>query len=104
MSNYETIKSAIENKHQIHAIYQGHLRLMCPHCLGTKAGVQQALFYQFGGSSSKGAIIPDSPQNWRCIPIDTLEIVDVVSDTWHTCGNHSTPSKCIDDKHIEVCY
>jgi len=104
MSNYETIKLAIENKHQVHAKYQGHLRLMCPHCLGTKKGVDQALFYQFGGTSSQGAIIAGHPKNWRCIPIETIEIVGIVDDKWHTCDNHLVASNCIDTKHVEVCY
>ena len=57
MSTYELVKYAILNKKQIIAEYQGHYREMCPHAIGTKNGYQQALFYQFGGSSSKGIVM-----------------------------------------------
>ena len=32
--NYEKIKSAIKTKKQVHAVYGGHVREMCPHVLG----------------------------------------------------------------------
>jgi hypothetical protein len=55
MSNtYNAIRNAIANKQQVVATYKGHVREMCPHVIGTKNGREQALFYQFGGTSSSG--------------------------------------------------
>ena len=71
-SNYDIIKEAIKQKLQIHAHYNGHSWEMCPHVLGFKDGRRQALFYQFGGTSSSGLEPLGSPKNWRCIPIDKL--------------------------------
>ncbi|MGC3991461.1 MAG: hypothetical protein QM796_17605 [Chthoniobacteraceae bacterium] len=101
-TTYNTIKSAILNKQQVVATYNGHVREMCPHVIGTKNGREQALFYQFGGTSSSGAIVPNSPQNWRCIPIEGLTKVSVRSGVWETGTNHSRPQTCVDDIDVEV--
>ena len=100
-ANYATIRTAILNKQQVVATYQGHVREMCPHVIGTKGGREQALFYQFGGTSSSGSIIPKSPKNWRCIPIDGLSNITVRSGTWHSGGNHSQAQTCVDDIDVE---
>lgn len=101
-SNYELIERAIKEKLQVTAVYQDHYREMCPHALGTKAGRQQALFYQFGGMGSRGPVTPDSPNNWRCIPIEGLTNIELHAGEWHTADNHSRAQTCVDQIHIEV--
>lgn len=101
---YDLVKQAIIEKKQIFATYQGYDREMCPHAIGTKNGRQQALFYQFGGESSRGRIIADSPQNWRCLRIDELDDVRLVNGEWKTGANHSRPQTCIDIIDVEVSY
>lgn len=95
---------AIENRQQIHAHYNGLLRLMCPHVLGEKNGVMHCLFYQFDGDSSSRPIEPGSSANWRCIDIERLEGVEVVNGKWYTADNHSRSQTCVDDVHAEVDY
>lgn len=102
MNVYEVIKEAIQNKKQIIAQYRGHAREMCPHVIGVKSGRQQALFYQFGGTSSSGQITPNSPNNWRCIPIQGLSNVRSQDGEWHTGTNHSRPQTCVDDIDVVV--
>lgn len=102
MSTYEIIKDAILNKKQIIATYQGYVRELCPHAIGTKNGREQALFYQFGGYSSQGRIVPGSPSNWRCLPIDGLSNISVRNGDWHTAGNHSIAQTCVDLIDVEV--
>jgi len=105
MNNYMLIRDAILNKQIVKAVYKGHFREMCPHVLGTKNGRRQCLFYQFGGSSSSGGYIqPGSPANWRCIPIYSLEDVEVTDGEWHTAANHSRPQTCVDNIEAEVAY
>lgn len=36
--NYTIIRNAILNKQQVIFVYQGHIREMCPHVIGTKEG------------------------------------------------------------------
>lgn len=102
MSTYEIIKDAINNKKQIIATYQGYVRELCPHAIGTKNGREQALFYQFGGHSSSGTIVTGSPSNWRCLPLDGLSNISVQDGTWYTAGNHSRTQSCIDWIDVEV--
>lgn len=101
-NNYDLIAKAIKEKLQVTAFYQGFYREMCPHALGSKNGRKQALFYQFGGESSKGTVTPGSTFNWRCIPIDGLTEVTLQSGQWYTAENHSQAQTCVDQIDIEV--
>lgn len=101
---YDIIRSAIEKKQQVFASYDGRPREMCPHSIGTKNGVEQALFFQFGGDSSKGPITTDTKDNWRCVILSKLSNVTVRDGTWHTFGNHSMPSTCIDTIDLQVAF
>ena len=102
MDVYETIRQAILNKQQIVATYNGYSREMCPHTLGTKNGKHHCLFYQFGGASSSGVIVPGLDKNWRCISIDGLSNLVVQNGAWHTATNHSRHQTCIDYIDVEV--
>jgi hypothetical protein len=104
MNNYELIRNAILNKQQVFAIYETYSRELCPHAIGIKNGRQQALFYQFGGSGSKGPIVPGALSNWRCLPIEGLSNITVQAGKWHTAENHGKAQTCIDDIDIEVTY
>ena len=105
MSNdYEVIKQAIINKSSISATYKGYYREVSPHVIGTKNGRKQALFYQFGGESSSGAILPNAKSNWRCMPISELSNVSPINKGWHTVNSHSTAQSCVDTIDAEVRY
>lgn len=101
-SVYDIVRNAIATKQIIVANYQGHTREMCPHVIGRKNGREQALFYQFGGTSSSGPIVADSPNNWRCIPLQGLTNVTSQAGSWHTAGNHSRSQVCVDEIDLEV--
>jgi hypothetical protein len=104
MDAYEIVRQAILNKLHVVATYNGHLREMCPHTLGTKRGRQQGLFYQFGGTSSSGLSRAGSPENWRCIFIDQLRDISTRDGEWHTAPNHSRPQTCVDLIDAEVTF
>lgn len=97
---YSIIRDAIVAKHQIVATYRGHRREMCPHVLGTKDGRVRALFYQFGGSSSSGLADRRSVANWRCIPLDQLEDVEVRDGPWYGTAAGTSRQTCVD--HVDV--
>ena len=99
---YALIRQAIQNKQQVTATYHGHHREMCPHVLGMKGGRRQALFYQFGGSSSSGLAPAGSMDNWRCVIIDQLQNVSLRDGEWHSAANHSRPQTCVDQIDVEV--
>jgi hypothetical protein len=103
-STYQIVKEAILDKHSISAFYNGFQREMCPHAIGTKKGIPQALFYQFGGESSSGLAPAGSPDNWRCITLSKLSGVRSDQGEWHTAPNHSRPNTCMDQIDVEVRY
>ena len=102
--NYNRVREALLKKQQVVAEYNGHLREMCPHVIGLKKGREQALFYQFGGTSSSKAIMPGSKENWRCIPIDGLRVIEIRDGEWYSSSDHTRPQTCVDDIDVEVAY
>jgi hypothetical protein len=100
-NTYAVVRQAIIDKHQILATYKGHHREMCPHVIGTKNGRQQALFFQFAGSSSTG--LPPGGE-WRCLPIDGLSEVISQPGEWYTGADHSQPQTCVDIVDVEIEY
>jgi len=101
MSNTSLIKRAIKDKAQIHAKYKGHHRLMCPHAIGTRNGVKQALFLQFGGGSET-RLTPNHAEDWRCLPVDELTEVRYFAGPFHTADNYSLQKNCMDTVDAEI--
>jgi len=101
-----TLKKAISQRIPISAVYDGRVRLLCPHVLGrNKEGKYQALFYQFGGESSKGILPDGSPENWRCLAVEKLfSVAANAAGGWHTAPNHSRPQTCVRFIECEVSY
>jgi len=104
MNTYNQIREAIISKKQVKAVYNDHYREMCPHVIGKKNEREQALFYQFAGTSSQGLDYSGSSKNWRCIPIEGLSQVKIVDGVWHTAPNHSRPQTCVDEIDVEVSF
>ncbi|PCI24746.1 hypothetical protein COB57_03135 [Candidatus Peregrinibacteria bacterium] len=96
----QTIKEAIYNKQQIHAIYAGKNRKFCPHQIGEKSGKTHCLFLQFGGESTSGLGNPEN--NWRCIDVSLLSNVKVVEGQWYTASNHANKNSCVDSPECTV--
>lgn len=98
--NYKIVRSAIENKQSIKAMYHDKLRLLSPHTLGHTDNHEQALFYQFGGESNSRPIVPGSAhrENWRCFNLEKLTILSIINE-WHTSNDHSRPQTGV--KHVE---
>jgi hypothetical protein len=102
---YALIRQAILQKQTISADYKGYYREMAPHTLGTsKSGVEQALFYQFGGESSSGLAPFGDPKNWRCMPLSELANVKVIGAPWTSAPNHSRAQTCVAEVDVEVDY
>ncbi len=99
MSVEETIITAIRSKLVVAADYQGYQRVMCPHVIGYKGSILNALFFQFAGGSKSG--LPPGGQ-WRCIHVDELTNVTAAPGEWHTGPDHSRPQNCVDTIIAEV--
>ena len=104
METYEAVKSAIQSKSAISAVYDKLPRLLCPHVIGTKGGTEQYLAWQYGGETSKGEISNSNPANWKCLKISKLSDVQLINDSWHTGDNHSQTQTCVDAIDVEIAY
>lgn len=100
-AEYDTLRDAIEAKSRVQCMYQGHVRKMCPHVIGTKEGKLKVLSYQFGGSSSSP--LPADGQ-WKCMFVDQISDVEIVEGEWRTSENHSQKQTCVDEIDLEVDY
>ena len=90
------LRVSIRGRHPISAVYDGLPRKLCPHRLGwNKEGERRVHCYQFGGDSVRGLKPQGSLENWRCLAVDKLRQVALISDVWHTAANRANPQKCI---------
>jgi hypothetical protein len=95
--------SATADKRPIEAMYEGRLRLFCPHRLGwNREGRLRVLCYQYGGESKSGLRPVGSPANWRCIALEKLSGVKLVEGAWRTAPNHSRPASCVAEADIDA--
>jgi len=100
---YRIVRTAVENRRPISAVYDNRHRLFCPHRLGrNKEGQFRALCYQYGGESESGLKPPGSPDNWRCIALDKLSSVKLLDGAWQTAPNHSRPASCIVEADVDA--
>ncbi|HVV89067.1 MAG TPA: hypothetical protein VHB53_01110 [Solirubrobacterales bacterium] len=93
------IRRAILERHQVHAVFRGRFRELCPYVLGTKNGRRQALFFQFGGESRRG--LPPGG-DWRCLPVDELTEVSVHEGPWYGEDGYDPSQSCVDRVEVEV--
>jgi hypothetical protein len=97
------VRSAVESRRPISAVYHDRHRLFCPHRLGrNKEGQLRVLCYQYGGGSESGLKPVGSPDNWRCIALDKLKKVELLNGAWRTAPNHSRPASCIVDPDVDA--
>lgn len=100
---YRLVWTAVANKKPIQAIYQGRLRLFCPHRLGRNwEGQLRVLCYQYGGESQSGLQPAGSPANWRCMALEKFSRVKLVPSAWRTAPNHSRPASCVTQADIDA--
>ena len=100
---YRLVWTAVSDKQPIEAMYQGRLRLFCPHRLGrNRAGQPRVLCYQYGGESQSGLQPVGSSANWRCIALEKLSRVRLVEYAWRTAPNHSRPASCVAEADIDA--
>lgn len=72
----QTIVSAIQEKKCLSFMYNGHHRVVEPHCYGiTTSGDEVLRCYQIRGGSSSG-IVPD----WKMMTIDKISVLTLTQD------------------------
>ena len=100
-ATHKLLRTAMLQKKPIAAFYAGHRRLLCPYVLGrNKDNRVQVLCYQYGGHSASGLKAKGSPDNWRCIALDKLSDVEILSAPWQSADRHTRVQTCIE--HVEL--
>ena len=64
-TTYTLFRNAILGEQQVVCLYDGRVRELCPHIIGTnRRGEEVVLAWQFGGESSAIRRVPQ--ENWTC--------------------------------------
>jgi hypothetical protein len=97
---YNTIRAAMLLGKPVSLTYAGHYREVCAHVIGlNKNGREQALTYQYGGSSSSG-LPPDG--EWRCMMLGNARDVKIIEGAWSTGQDHNQTQTCVDQIDVEL--
>ena len=94
---YTLFRNAILDAQQIVCLYDGRLRELCPHIIGTnKRGEEVVLAWQFGGESS-GPL----PQ-WRCLKLANVSQAHSRNGSWHDGKSHLTTQTCVSEVDLDI--
>jgi hypothetical protein len=94
---YALLRNAILAEQQVVCSYEGRLRELCPHIIGTnKDGEEVVLAWQFAGESS-GPL----PQ-WRCLKLGNVRDAHARDGHWHAGGSHKTTQKCVVNIDLDI--
>ena len=96
-ATYILFRNAILCEQQVVCRYDGRVRELCPHIIGTnKRGEEVVLAWQFGGESS-GPL----PQ-WRCLRLMNVRDARTRHGRWHEGGSHRTTQTCVSDIDLDI--
>src|SRR5271169_1796042 len=96
-ANYALFRNAILAEQQVTCLYEGRVRELCPHIIGTnKSGEEVVLAWQFAGESS-GRL----PQ-WRCLRLANVRDVRTRVGPWHEGGSHRTRQTCVRNIDLDI--
>src|SRR4026207_2064138 len=94
---YTLFRKAILHEQQVVCRYDGRVRELCPHIIGTnKSGEEVVLAWQFAGESS-GPL----PQ-WRCLKLANVSDARTRYGRWHEGGSHPTTPTCARDDALPI--
>ncbi|MEH2534490.1 hypothetical protein V1277_006215 [Bradyrhizobium sp. AZCC 1588] len=94
---YTLFRNAILGEQQVVCVYDGRLRELCPHIIGTnKSGEEVVLAWQFAGESS-GPL----PQ-WRCLKLANVRNPRTREGRWHEGRSHRTTQTCVNEIDLDI--
>jgi hypothetical protein len=96
------IRAAMLEKAPLRAIYDGEVRLLCPHILGrNREGHVRILCLQIGGKSVSG-LQQDGQGDWRCLALEKFSNVEPSEALWQSPESSLRRPKCMDQIDLEV--
>ncbi len=94
---YALFREAILAEQQVVCRYDGRVRELCPHIIGTnRRGEEVVLAWQFGGERS-GKL----PQ-WRCLRLSNVSDARARTGRWHEGGSHRTEQTCVSKIDLDI--
>lgn len=97
------IRTSIREKFPLRAVYDGGVRLLCPHMLGrNREGGVRILCLQMGGESISGLRHKGGQGDWRCLALEKFSSVERVEAEWRTAAKSSRRPKCLDQVELEI--
>jgi predicted DNA-binding transcriptional regulator YafY len=94
---YALFRKAILGEQQVVCSYDGRIRELCPHIIGTnKGGEEVVLAWQFAGESS-GRL----PQ-WRCLRLAQVSNARTRDGRWHEGGSHRSEQSCVSRIELDI--
>ena len=80
--------------------YSAHaIGLMTAIMLGTKAGAERVLAWQFAGTNEKGEAVRGS---WKCLSLDGVSQVRLRDGPWHAGDSHKLAQTCLDNVDLDA--
>jgi hypothetical protein len=96
-ATYTLFRNAILDEQHVVCRYDGRVRELCPHIIGTnKRGEEVVLAWQFGGESS-GPL----PQ-WRCLKLANVSNASTREGRWHEGGSHRSTQTCVSEIDLDI--
>jgi hypothetical protein len=96
-ATYAIFRNAILAEQQVVCTYDGRIRELCPHIIGTnKRREEVVLAWQFAGESS-GKL----PQ-WRCLKLANVRNAHARDGRWHQGGSHKAEQSCVSDIDLDI--
>ena len=93
---HRIILTAILNRIVLRAVYDGGIRLLCPHILGrNRDGKVRILCLQLDGFSASGLQRNDDPGDWRCLALEKFQAIAYDASPWKTAPNCGGLPKCM---------
>lgn len=102
MSRYSVLKEAIQKKKSVFCHFGGTVRFVSPHTIGSKNGEKRVLVYQYAGKSRRG--LEDPLHNWRCLPINKIRSISIITDKFYTAPNHTQVQNCVGKIEVNIRY
>ena len=96
---YKLFERAIRQRKQIHCLYEGRPRELCPIILGHTGGQEIALTYQFAGEGSKP--LPPGGQ-WKCLLLSKISDGRLRDGPWHAGDSHMQRQTCVEIVDLDV--
>jgi hypothetical protein len=96
-ATYALFRNAILAEKQVVCSYDGRIRELCPHIIGTnRSGEEVVLAWQFAGHSS-GRL----PQ-WRCLRLANVSNARTRDGSWHEGSSHRSEQTCVSEIDLDI--